>query len=67
MPCWKNQHWPHNLNQMASGKPGAVQFKILAERFGSFFEIHSDFYDWEPGQHEGSSIQPKFDDIDLVD
>ena len=24
MPCWKNQHWPHNLNQMASGKPGAV-------------------------------------------
>ena len=25
MPCWTSQRWPHNLNQMASGKPGAVQ------------------------------------------
>ena len=24
-PCWTNQPWPHNLNQIASGKPGAVQ------------------------------------------
>lgn len=24
-PCWKNQPWPHNLSQTASGKPGAVQ------------------------------------------
>ena len=25
MPCWTSQPWPHNLNQTASGKPGAVQ------------------------------------------
>ena len=25
MPCWPNSHWPRNLNQTASGKPGAVQ------------------------------------------
>src|SRR3954449_4216111 len=24
-PCWKLRPWPHNLNQMASGNPGAVQ------------------------------------------
>ena len=24
-PCWSNPPWRHNLNQMASGKPGAVQ------------------------------------------
>ncbi|WP_210178130.1 hypothetical protein, partial [Sinorhizobium saheli] len=24
-PCWTSQPWPHNLNQPASGKPGAVQ------------------------------------------
>jgi hypothetical protein len=24
--CWNNQPWPHNLNQTASRKPGAVQF-----------------------------------------
>ncbi|WP_247435811.1 hypothetical protein, partial [Bradyrhizobium sp. 44] len=24
-PCWNNPRWRHNLNQMASGKPGAVQ------------------------------------------
>lgn len=24
-PCWTKQPWPHNSNQMASGKPGAVQ------------------------------------------
>ena len=24
-PCWNNRPWRHNLNQMASGKPGAVQ------------------------------------------
>ncbi len=24
-PCWNNPPWRHNLNQMASGKPGAVQ------------------------------------------
>src|SRR5690606_3382305 len=24
-PCWTNQLWLHNLNQTASGKPGAVQ------------------------------------------
>ncbi|MBB2671515.1 UNVERIFIED_ORG: integrase [Rhizobium esperanzae] len=23
-PCWTNQPWLHNLNQTASGKPGAV-------------------------------------------
>ncbi|MFN7011373.1 MAG: hypothetical protein ACK4PN_15205, partial [Allorhizobium sp.] len=23
--CWTKQPWPHNLNEMASGKPGAVQ------------------------------------------
>ena len=22
--CWTNKKWPHNLNQTASGKPGAV-------------------------------------------
>jgi uracil-DNA glycosylase family 4 len=25
-PCWTSQPWPHNLNQKASGKPGAVQW-----------------------------------------
>jgi transposase InsO family protein len=24
-PCWNNRPWRRNLNQMASGKPGAVQ------------------------------------------
>ncbi len=24
-PYWTNQPWPHNLNEMASGKPGTVQ------------------------------------------
>ena len=24
MPCWTNQPWPLNLNQPASGNPGAV-------------------------------------------
>src|SRR5690606_37126102 len=23
-PCWTTSPWPHNLNQMASGNPGAV-------------------------------------------
>jgi hypothetical protein len=23
-PCWNNRPWRHNLNQTASGKPGAV-------------------------------------------
>ncbi|MET4121971.1 hypothetical protein ABIB85_008428, partial [Bradyrhizobium sp. JR1.5] len=23
-PCWNNRPWRHNLNQIASGKPGAV-------------------------------------------
>ncbi len=26
-PCWTNQRWPHNLNQKASGRPGAVHGK----------------------------------------
>lgn len=30
MPCWTSQPWPHNLDQMASAKPGAVHFDILA-------------------------------------
>lgn len=25
-PYWTRQHWPHNLNQMVSGKPGAVHY-----------------------------------------
>ncbi|MGY4327367.1 hypothetical protein ACVWWG_001784 [Bradyrhizobium sp. LB7.2] len=25
-PCWNNTPWQLNLNQMASGKPGAVQY-----------------------------------------
>lgn len=24
-PCWTTHPWPHNLNRMTSGKPGAVQ------------------------------------------
>jgi len=28
MPCWTRQPWPHNLNQTASGKPGAVQIVL---------------------------------------
>jgi hypothetical protein len=28
-PCWNNTPWRHNLNQMASGKPGAVQLIAL--------------------------------------
>ncbi|WP_210304869.1 hypothetical protein, partial [Rhizobium sp. BK212] len=28
-PCWTNQPWLHNLNQTASGKPGAVHNAIL--------------------------------------
>jgi hypothetical protein len=27
MPGWTHQPWPHNLNETASGKPGAVQSK----------------------------------------
>ncbi|NTG64904.1 hypothetical protein G6L45_30380, partial [Agrobacterium rhizogenes] len=27
-PCWTNQPWPHNLNQIASGKPGAVHIPL---------------------------------------
>src|SRR4051812_2590372 len=27
-PCWNNRLWRHNLNQMASGKPGAVQIEL---------------------------------------
>src|SRR6202040_3803798 len=27
-PCWNNRPWRHNLNQTASGKPGAVQFQL---------------------------------------
>jgi hypothetical protein len=30
MPSWNNPPWPHNLNQMTSGKPGAVQLRELA-------------------------------------
>jgi hypothetical protein len=26
-PCWNNPPWRHNLNQIASGKPGAVHFQ----------------------------------------
>ena len=29
-PCWNNPPWRHNLNQMASGKPGAVQVCQIA-------------------------------------
>src|SRR6202453_3780537 len=29
-PCWNNRPWRHNLNQMASGKPGAVQIALIA-------------------------------------
>src|ERR1022692_924526 len=28
-PCWNNPPWRHNLNQMASGKPGAVHRDVL--------------------------------------
>ena len=31
------------------------EFFILAEKYGSFFEIHDDFYDWETGV----ALQPK--------
>lgn len=27
-PCWTSQPWPYNLNQTASGKPGAFQADI---------------------------------------
>ena len=30
MPCWTTSPWPRNLNQKASGDPGAVQFRIFA-------------------------------------
>tara|TARA_R110000822_G_scaffold155054_1_gene294854 strand:- start:2133 stop:2534 length:402 start_codon:yes stop_codon:yes gene_type:complete len=29
-PCWTKPTWPLNLNQMASGNPGAVQFAIIS-------------------------------------
>lgn len=29
MPCWKNQPWPRDSNETASGKPGAVQVCLL--------------------------------------
>ncbi|GAB9171889.1 hypothetical protein BDS110ZK25_82900 [Bradyrhizobium diazoefficiens] len=30
-PCWNNQPRRHNLNQMASGKPGAVDYDCRKE------------------------------------
>lgn len=33
-PCWTNQHWLHNLNQIASGKSGAVH--ILSRRTATY-------------------------------
>lgn len=30
-PCWTNQPWPHNLNETASGKPGAVHTCINSD------------------------------------
>ena len=39
MPCWTRQPWPHNLNQTASGKPGAVQFEgSWADQTGVTYE-----------------------------
>ena len=32
-PCWKLRPWPHNLNQMASGNPGAVHCVKTRKRF----------------------------------
>ena len=28
MPCWMKQPWLRDSNEMASGKPGAVQFVL---------------------------------------
>src|SRR3546814_590287 len=36
MPCWTTPPWPRNLNQMASGSPGAVQYGQNARRRGIF-------------------------------
>jgi hypothetical protein len=58
---------PDELVRLVGDSLHPQEFKILAAHFGSFFEIHSDFYDWDPGKHEGRSIQPKFDETDLVD
>ncbi|NCP12616.1 MAG: aldo/keto reductase, partial [Sphingomonadales bacterium] len=30
MPCWTTPPWQHNLNQMASGNPGAVHNSLVA-------------------------------------
>ena len=30
MPCWTSQPWQRDLNQIASGKPGAVQMAMSA-------------------------------------
>ncbi|WP_176073163.1 hypothetical protein [Brucella intermedia] len=36
MPCWTRQPWPHNFNQTASGKPGAVQPTFRSRPKSSF-------------------------------
>src|SRR4029079_6279000 len=33
-PCWNNRPWRPNLNQIASGKPGAVQIQPAVQIFG---------------------------------
>jgi hypothetical protein len=30
-PCWTSQPWPHNLNEMASSKPGTAQAAPLSQ------------------------------------
>ena len=43
MPCWPNSQWPRNLNQTASGKPGAVHSRcdrtIHTNTVEGFFSI----------------------------
>ncbi|WP_244510119.1 type II toxin-antitoxin system RelE/ParE family toxin, partial [Rhizobium sp. AC27/96] len=41
-PCWAHQPGPHNLNEMASGKLGAVHPKAEAELDNLFTEISRD-------------------------
>jgi hypothetical protein len=40
-PLWKDQTWPHNLNQTASGKPGAVHTKGPVSDIVSAFKTAS--------------------------
>ncbi len=41
MPCWTTSPWPRNLNQMASGDPGAVQLRRQRRVFVSYRRIES--------------------------